>query len=790
MEDSAVDEVEAFLEERERRDADARRGTAEGGLSPRSPHLRGEEVVMTARGTGGACRDAQERDRERGKRAVDEAYTTFLRRGARDPDSRPLARCTTATLSSTRGTHFCSGCTTREVQAVPSEIVKDCIDQVLARRQHMLESAHATAHLLNLRRRSLRYYDARVRNAEDLEVVQECDNFFLAQTGVDRAGARYLRVREQTRLFHACMGPLTIDLAMRDAEARACVGDDETPRCAAWWQEHGGAYPDLREIVARVLHMWMSASPAERNWAEHERVCTTRLNRLEFAKLAQLVEIATNLKLLDCSESSAGYVLPWGDLDALEEVRSGDAEGGSTGPVDEEPEPSIWGARPRGSVTNEELTSLRRRSQQLGNRRPRPVVEVFGARAAVLLPYEGEVQEEEVRMTRLGQRATRPLTAMRSGQTLRRSHVVADDDPPREACETQAGVDHGTGRGTDTDRTGYATQGRRVFGVDSTDDEQARKDDEFLLRARDSPAPQVAEGGEPLRRSARLVSRDTTAPQTETACSQHLDEIVGDMPEGEEPEQCTPVQEEPSEDIPSVLRTSDFMVGGIGTSDSGIGRRQHVRLGDMADYYPDDSHIEETRAERDARIDAEEERHLSRMQWAGKVAYQVEVERMRRLETIGACGDHKSAEAVLRQDAALQPSGGGHVSPHPPTSLPHTITDRPGATHHSTLSPSPTIMGHADVAPVSASPSGPCGSHVSHAPLTSEAGGSGTVDSESQVMCDVVAPGDIEEPHKVPIDIQPVSDEVPAGDMTRGDQEELGGHGEEGKARALCTSLN
>ncbi|GBG68677.1 hypothetical protein CBR_g3218 [Chara braunii] len=202
------------------------------------------------------------------------------------------------------------------------------------------------------------------------------------------------------------------------------------------------------------------------------------------------------------------------------------------------------------------------------------------------------------------------------------------------------------------------------------------------------------------------------------------------------------LQEDPSQDIPSVLRTSNFMVGGMGTSGRGIGRRQHVRLGDMANYCPDDSHTEETQAERDARIDAEEESRLSRMQWVRKVAYLAEVERMRRLETIGAGGNQESVEAVLGQDAALQPSGGGHVSPHPPTSLPHTTTDRPAATHHATVSPSPTIMGHVDVAPVSESPPGPCGSPVSHAPLTSKAGGSGTMDSKSQVVRDVVL-GDI-----------------------------------------------
>ncbi|GBG89974.1 hypothetical protein CBR_g50064 [Chara braunii] len=42
---------------------------------------------------------------------------------------------------------------------------------------------------------------------------------------------------------------------------------------------------------------------------------------------------------------------------------------------------------------------------------------------------------------------------------------------------------------------------------------------------------------------------------------------------------------------------------------------------------------------------------------------------------------------------------------------------------------------------------------------------------------------DTEEPHRVPIHVQPISDEVHIGDMTRGDVEESGGHEAEGKGR-------
>ncbi|GBG80722.1 hypothetical protein CBR_g31276 [Chara braunii] len=84
-----VDEVEAFLDREARRETDDMRGTTEvgeeGGLSPRSPHLSGEEVVMTARGTRGGSRDAEHIERERGKMYVDEVDDDVFAQGRKRP---------------------------------------------------------------------------------------------------------------------------------------------------------------------------------------------------------------------------------------------------------------------------------------------------------------------------------------------------------------------------------------------------------------------------------------------------------------------------------------------------------------------------------------------------------------------------------------------------------------------------------------------------------------------------------------------------------------------------------
>ncbi|GBG79911.1 hypothetical protein CBR_g30176 [Chara braunii] len=181
------------------------------------------------------------------------------------------------------------------------------------------------------------------------------------------------------RAFHSRRGDWGGELS--DAEAADCMGDSETERCATWWFEHGRADPGLRTIAIRVMHLWTSASPAERNWAEHERVNMARRCKLGFAKLAQLVEIATNLKLASCARQGGGYVLPW--------VMGTGREGTTAVDEDEEGdvEPEVWGARPAGSVPEEEI---QRQIVAFHDSRPfraRSVRDVFGSRAMELRPW-------------------------------------------------------------------------------------------------------------------------------------------------------------------------------------------------------------------------------------------------------------------------------------------------------------------------------------------------------------------------------------------------------------------
>ncbi|GBG85216.1 hypothetical protein CBR_g39782 [Chara braunii] len=226
---------------------------------------------------------------------------------------------------------------------VPKDMIEPCVREVAIRNLHMLEPAHAAAHLLNPRRRSLTYYHSLEMTTDDRCVVVECDRFLLAQIGGDPVGRLYKTVRDQMRAFHSRRGDWGGDLF--DLEEEDCRGDSETERCAAWWFEHGRAHPELRTIAIR------------------------------------LVEIATNLKLASCARQGGGYVLPWvmgtrrGGMAAEDEDEDGDVE------------PEVWGARPAGCVPEVEIERQIVAFQHSRPSRAHSVRDVFGIRATEVRPW-------------------------------------------------------------------------------------------------------------------------------------------------------------------------------------------------------------------------------------------------------------------------------------------------------------------------------------------------------------------------------------------------------------------
>ncbi|GBG70722.1 hypothetical protein CBR_g8021 [Chara braunii] len=153
------------------------------------------------------------------------------------------------------------------------------------------------------------------RRDQQKKVAEMTLEYIYTQTGLDRQGDMYRLVRQQLYDFHA-YGPRYDwggDAGTGDEDT--CEGLDETQVIADWWVLHGSCALELCVIATRLMYTWVCASPAERNWALHERIHEKRHNGLDFTKLTEMVEICTNKKLLACRQRRRGLVLPWGDLE-------------------------------------------------------------------------------------------------------------------------------------------------------------------------------------------------------------------------------------------------------------------------------------------------------------------------------------------------------------------------------------------------------------------------------------------------------------------------------------------
>ncbi|GBG63280.1 hypothetical protein CBR_g37366 [Chara braunii] len=516
---------------------------------------------------------------------------------------------------------------------VPEDMIEPCVHEVAIRNLHMLEPAHATAHLLNPRRRSLTYYHSLQTTADDRRVVEECDKFLLAQTGGDPVGLLYRTVRDHMRAFHSRRGDWG-DRDLSDAEAADCRGDSETERCAAWWFEHGRAHPELRTIAIRAMHLWTSASPAERNWADS----TVRRCKLGFAKLAQLVEIATNLKLAPCAQQGGGYVLPW---------VMGTGRGGTAAEEEDEEdvEPEVWGARPDGSVLEQEIQRQ-------------------------IVAFHDDIDDDwtddddtPLSSDPTAERVYFTYGGGRDGMDSFTSVITGDVSSTAQASGSSRAGGGGGGRshsevrvddlGDQQPRGGLRHTGRRWEVRSDNEAEGEAEDEEVPLHDRRfSPSHHpISAQPEALRRSKRLASaagRDRT----------HDGEDRG----GER----TPSDAGIRPRSPLVLRTQDFDVVGLGGSlaDFSVeGRRraspQEVRTDADVERGP-----VETEEARDARLDREEERLRSLLWWEGRFAFLDEQRRQRDLETGGGGRRDVAEEAVQGefdyegQDAAA--GGGSH----------------------------------------------------------------------------------------------------------------------------------
>ncbi|GBG64902.1 hypothetical protein CBR_g48368 [Chara braunii] len=465
------------------------------------------------------------------------------------------------------------------------------------------------------------------------------------------------------RYFHSRRGDWG-DRSLSDAEADDCRGDRETERCAAWWFDHGRAHPELRTIAIRVMHLWTSASPTERNWAQHKRINTARCVKLGFTKLAQLVEIVTNLKLASCARQGGGYMLPW-------VIRTG-REGTAAEDEDEEGdvEPEVWGARPAGSVPEQDI---QREIVAFHDNRPfraHSVQDVFGKRSTELRPWpeggddadadagdddiddqwtddddaplSGDATTERVYFTYGGGRAgMASFTSVITGD-VPSTGQAGGSSRAGSRCGGRSHVEVGVdGSGEQEPRGGLRQTGRRWEVRSDSEAEGEAKNEEVPLRDRRfSPSHHpISAQPEALRRSERLAS---TAGRDRT----HDGEDRG----GER----TPSDAVLRPRSPSELCTHDFDVGGLGggLGDFNVkGRRRASPSKVRTDEDVMRGRVE-TEEERHARLDREEEERLRSLpRWEGRSPYLEEQRRQRELET-GEGGGRDADDSGVSEEAA------------------------------------------------------------------------------------------------------------------------------------------
>ncbi|GBG80819.1 hypothetical protein CBR_g31375 [Chara braunii] len=158
---------------------------------------------------------------------------------------------------------------------------------------------------------------------EDKRLVREAERYILSQTGFDERQKEYRDAVLQLRDFHMRTWTCAWGGERARAATKMCVREKETIESGLWWSQYGGCAPQLQRIALRVLYMWTCSSPSERNWAIHESIHTKKRNRLLFPKVAKLVEITANTRLLALQSSGGGFVLPWTQDESILDVEGG-----------------------------------------------------------------------------------------------------------------------------------------------------------------------------------------------------------------------------------------------------------------------------------------------------------------------------------------------------------------------------------------------------------------------------------------------------------------------------------
>ncbi|GBG85912.1 hypothetical protein CBR_g40724 [Chara braunii] len=186
---------------------------------------------------------------------------------------------------------------------------KDVMAKVTDRVQMMRQPAQTTAFLLDPRRR-----DPGWLNDPHSALVRNAMRFLMRQIGHEWNSKKHVDMWDQLWEFlrEPVEGKVRKDENMCTDRAR----EGATKRAPQdWWGLYGGDVRDLQKIAMRVLGMWSTTTPAERNWASMDFVHSKRRNNLSPESLEKLVYIHWNMQLLRVPDSKeSGYIDMWGSF--------------------------------------------------------------------------------------------------------------------------------------------------------------------------------------------------------------------------------------------------------------------------------------------------------------------------------------------------------------------------------------------------------------------------------------------------------------------------------------------
>ncbi|GBG77941.1 hypothetical protein CBR_g25872 [Chara braunii] len=204
------------------------------------------------------------------------------------------------------------------------------LEKVRNRTKMMQQPVHTLAFFLDPRRRDPKWLLDR-----NSALVQNTLRYLQRQIGGPWRSKAHVDILSDLREFHK--RPTAYNLKQKDTKMwdEDAVTDADCISPSEWCATHGGDVSTLQAIAIKVMGMWSTATPAERNWSSMDLVHSKRWNWLNPTAVEKLVYIHWNMNLLRASKNLKDhhYVDLWAEFfESLPDSEEGDD------PLLEEPE--------------------------------------------------------------------------------------------------------------------------------------------------------------------------------------------------------------------------------------------------------------------------------------------------------------------------------------------------------------------------------------------------------------------------------------------------------------------